>query len=127
MNCWPESLIPELNHRDDNCQLTWMDRNGKQTGNMGKPAVIEYIRISPDGKRVAATIREQDKVTTDLWVYEVARGLKTRLTSDIGYIHCPVWSPDCKRIVFASMRGEAHELHEVSADGSGKSTRLLES
>ena len=39
-------------------QLTWFDRTGKQIGMLGEPAQYGDVRLSPDEKRVAVTIRD---------------------------------------------------------------------
>jgi serine/threonine protein kinase len=111
----------------EECCMVWLDRTGKQTGLLGKPAIYEDIKISPDGKRVAVMIREPDRRASDLWVFDVARGMKTRLTFDSSYKHFVIWSPDSMRIVFTAVKADKVEMHEIPADGSGGAVRIMES
>jgi len=51
----------------------------------------------------------------------------TRFTFEQGFDGNPVWSPDGKRIAFASDRGGAQGVYWQSADGTGEVQRLVES
>jgi Tol biopolymer transport system component len=82
------------------------------------------IRLSPDGSRLAAEVQEPGK-GRDLWVYDLASGTPTRLTSD-GHDGDPVWSPDGRQIAFTRRpQGTiTADVYVVPSDGSG-SPRLL--
>jgi serine/threonine-protein kinase len=83
------------------------------------PDIYRQARVSPDGKRLAFS------VSGDIWIYEFARALVTRLTTDPGSDTHPVWTPDGQRIVFTSMRAGYPELYVRSADGTGSDQKLL--
>ncbi|HSE48433.1 MAG TPA: protein kinase [Terriglobales bacterium] len=109
-------------------QLTWFDRTGKQTGQIGTPAMQYSIRISPDQKHVAAQIFDPAASNVDLWVFDVQRNVRTRLTFDPAAEMSPVWSPDSKRIYFASERdANRRQIFVKNADGSGGEERVLTS
>ncbi|HEU4928456.1 MAG TPA: hypothetical protein VFU38_01400, partial [Candidatus Krumholzibacteria bacterium] len=97
-------------------QLAWVNRTGR---------VIEAISevsgrigqgvISPDGKRVAATIEESDNM--DIWVFDLGRGTRTRLTFDSGSDIRPQWTPDGSTLVyFNTSKGY---VMSRAADGTG--------
>jgi serine/threonine protein kinase len=88
-----------------NDQLTWFNRDGGQAGTLGSPADIDQPRISPDGSRVAFTRPDIQSGNRDVWSFEIARGILTRLTLNVANDWFPVWSPDSKRILFGSDRG----------------------
>ena len=109
-------------------QLLWFDRAGKQTGKIGGQAMQFSIRIAPDGKHVAAQIFEPSASNVDLWVLDLQRNVRTRLTFDPAADMLPVWSPDSKRIYFASERdGNRRQIFVKNADGSGGEQRVLTS
>jgi serine/threonine-protein kinase len=107
--------------------INWMDRMGKTTvlraasGNWSNP------HFSPDGQRLAIDIADGKQI--DVWVYEWARDTATKLTFDPANDAKPVWTPDGRRIVFASSRGRggATNLYWQHADGTGDAQRLTES
>ena len=90
-------------------QLTWVERNGDQTGTLGGPGVISQPRLSAQGDRVAFTRPDAQNGNRDVWTITVARGGATRLTVDPSNDWHAVWSSDGKRIAFASDRDGAVE------------------
>src|SRR5262245_36296102 len=106
-------------------QLTWFDRAGKSLGVLGDRAPYGDVELSPDGRRAAVTILDSTLGTRDLWVFDLARGTKTRLTSDRAGENTPVWSPDGRQIVFDSDRTGPLELYEKSSDASSSEQPLL--
>jgi len=88
---------------------------------IGNPAV------SPDGRRVAATVGTFGNA--DVWVYDLARGTRTRMTfaEDVADWH-PVWSPDGATLAFSSNRDRPSPVtHLKASDGSGEAKRISES
>ena len=86
-------------------QLTWFDRSGARVGTIGKPEQFGSLRISPDGQRAAIEVVQPRLGTSDIWIYDLLRGVAARFTSDVNDENLPVWSPDGGRIVFGSDRG----------------------
>jgi Tol biopolymer transport system component len=109
-----------------NSQLLWFDRAGKQIGALGDPATYRDVELSPDGKRAAVTILgEVAGKGQDIWLYDVARGLRTRFT--FGPTNAiAVWSPDGSRIVFSSRRKGPMDLYQKPTSGAGSEDLLLE-
>jgi serine/threonine-protein kinase len=111
--------------------IRWMGRDGKTQPLKPVPGDYYNPRFSPDGQRLAMDVR--DGKQSDVWVYEWARDTMTRLTFDPRYDANPVWSPDGRRIVFSSARGDKKpgglmgNLYSQRADGTGEAERLTES
>jgi serine/threonine protein kinase len=85
---------------DTASQLTWFDPSGKRLGTLGDPGDYEDLRLSPDGRSVAAS---RDKPGgSDIWLLDTERGLSSRFTSRFGTNAFPIWSPDGRTIVFRS-------------------------
>jgi Tol biopolymer transport system component len=101
---------------EDLRSLVWADRRGsveKLTVNRG---AFSYPRLSPDGRQLAVVIRSQTE-KSNIWVMEVATGSFKCLT-DEGDNLLPVWTPDGKRLTFASDRDGQWHLFEVPVDGA---------
>jgi Tol biopolymer transport system component len=99
-------------------RLVWRDREGKETGSVGKPDVYANITLAPNGKAVAFDKTDQETQNSDVWTYDFERASSQRLTFDRGIDAEPVWSPDGKEIIFSSTRTGPFRLYLKNVDGS---------
>jgi eukaryotic-like serine/threonine-protein kinase len=106
--------------------LQWFDRSGKKLGSVREPAEFSNPALSPDEKRLAVGIVDPQTTTRDIWVIDLVRGTKSRLTFDPADDLNPVWSPDGTRIAFTSNRKGERDIYVKPADGSGEEQLLLE-
>ncbi len=105
-------------------RLVWVSRNGADQPWAAAPHAYLNPRLSPDGRRVAVAITEQE---SHLWLFDLARETLTRFTFEGNTNGNPVWTPDGKRIAFNSNRDGAINLFWQLADGSGGLERLTTS
>jgi len=107
--------------------IDWIDSAGKTQPLRAVLGAYDNPRFSPDGRRLAVDIGVRNQL--DVWVYEWGRDTLSRLTFDRGNDTRPVWSPDGRRIAFASERADKGtlNLYWQRADGTGEAERLTES
>ena len=108
--------------------LIRFDRNGKELGRIGEAEDFTDCRLSPDGKRLVASISGR---STEVWVFDVARSTKTRVSFERGGSNVtPVWTGDGKSIVYSNIwlsnKERTHRLIRRPAAG-GDPEILLES
>jgi len=109
-------------------RLRWLDRAGKQVGTVGDPDVYTAPRLSPDGKRLAVAVGDRMRATTDIWIYDLAVGDRTRLTFDPSINSQPIWSPDGGDVVFYSNRKNGFpQMYRKAANGAGRDESILDS
>ena len=102
-------------------QVQWLDRGGNLKPLLGTPRVyLGSPRLSPDGRRIAITIR--DGADQDIWVYDAEREGMTRLTFGGAHFTTPVWSRDGQYVIFGSM---GLGTFWARADGAGQPQVLL--
>jgi serine/threonine protein kinase/Tol biopolymer transport system component len=105
--------------------ILWVDRSGSISSLWQEQAAYASPRLSADGTRLALSVlREEDN--WDVWIYDLERGVATRLTFHEGYDGDQVWSPDGQHLIFASDRDGLIDLYRKRADGSGEVERLTE-
>jgi eukaryotic-like serine/threonine-protein kinase len=102
-------------------RLVWVSRNGAEQPLAAPARAYMDPRLSPDGRRLAVAISEQE---TQEWIYDFSRNTLTRFTFEGNYNLNPVWTPDGKRIAFESNKEGPPNLFWQMADGSGGLERL---
>ncbi len=104
-------------------QLVWVDRATKQvTVIADKFSDLQSAKLSPQGDRAALQI---DTGITDIWVLDLSRGVRTRLTFGPVANTAPVWSRDGQWLTYNSRRGDGFGIYRKHADGSGGEEILL--
>jgi len=106
--------------------LMWVTRDGREEPvAAAPPRPYAFARLSPDGTRVALDIRDQQ---LDLWIWDLARQTLTRLTDAPAPDTNPVWTPDSRRVLFASQRvASVSNLYGQAANTTGTVERLTTS
>ena len=107
-------------------QLAWFDRSGRQLETIGDAAEYQDAALSPDETRIAVTLADDSRRGgTDIWIVDARRGFRTRLTTDTRDDGSPVWSPNSRRIAFASRRKARLDIYEKLASGTDEEVVLL--
>ena len=104
-------------------ELFWVDRTTKKQSTIaGGLTNVNNYSLSPQGDRIAL---EMDNGVSDIWVQEITRGVRTRLTFGPIYNNGPRWSPDGKWILYTSNRNGRFQLFRKPSDGGGAEEELL--
>jgi hypothetical protein len=99
-------------------KLVWVDRRGRELGTLGQVADYESVEISPDGRRIATSIRDAARGhNLDVWVLDIARGNATRISTERSDEFHPIWTPDGERLIYISDRLGYYDLYSLSANG----------
>ncbi len=104
-------------------RLTAMSADGRISTPLGTPGNWSGLRVSPDGKNLAATF---DPGNGDVWVVNLGRDIRSRLTFDPAPDMNPAWSPDGKKIAYNRVRTAGNQILIRAADGSGTEEVVLE-
>ena len=105
-------------------RLVWVSRNGAEQPLAAPAHAYRGPRLSPDGRRIAVAIEEQE---TQMWLYDLSQETLTRFTFGGNVNLDPAWTPDGKRIAFQSDKEGPPNIFWQLADGSGGLERLTTS
>jgi Tol biopolymer transport system component/predicted Ser/Thr protein kinase len=105
--------------------LTWFDRSGTLMGSADVEGDHPDFRVSPDERLLAASLLDPKTSRTDVWISDLERGSRTKLTRGGQISAAPLWSPDSAKVVFRTNRSGATELYRRSAGGSGDDEPVL--
>jgi serine/threonine protein kinase len=107
-------------------QLTWRDRSGKKLGNLPEPDLYLDPKFSPDAKKLTFQLGAK---AVDVWVYDLASQVKTRLTfATPGKENnmFSTWSPEGRSLIYLSYGEGKYSIHRKALDGSGIDEVVLE-
>ncbi len=98
--------------------LVWFSHDGKNLGTLGEVAKYYDLKLSPDGHRLITNAGDPHTV---IWVIDVDRDVRTRLTFEGSGNEAPVWSADGNEIIYASRDTPAEKaaIYRRRADGNG--------
>jgi Tol biopolymer transport system component len=104
--------------------LRWIDRSGRPVGEVpaesAATASFANPALSADGRRLAIERVDPPATTQDIWLLDIARGTRVRFTFDPGADNGAIWSPDDRRLVYASRRAPMPTaFYERDASASG--------
>jgi serine/threonine-protein kinase len=94
--------------------LDWIEPGGKVQPFGIKPGLYQSPRFSPDGSKLALTVRLPNP---EIWIYDLKRGTLQQMTSAPGENEVPVWSPDGKQIAYAGNGRKQAYVFPVDASG----------
>jgi hypothetical protein len=108
-------------------RFVWVSRTGtvewtaKDSLPIAADDTDQAFSLAPDGHTVAFSSFESGP--SDLWTYDLERGMKTRLTGQGGIgagVYAPVWTSDGRRVLFAAFLGQVYwNIYGRAADLSG--------
>jgi hypothetical protein len=106
--------------------LVLYDRTGKEIQTLGNPGIYRDVHFSPDQTRLAFSLEDSVSGTFDIWIHDLARNARTRLTFGAKNETWPTWSPDGTRIAFVDdRRGGFDDIYVKDADGRNPEQLLM--
>jgi serine/threonine-protein kinase len=102
-------------------RMVWVNRDGTEEVLNAPSRPYRNPRISPDGRRVAVAIDEQQM---HVWLYDLARDTLSRLSVEGSINYNPVWTPDGRELLYQSIGGATGGLFAQAVDGTGAAVRL---
>ncbi|HEX4914833.1 MAG TPA: hypothetical protein VFV51_12790 [Vicinamibacterales bacterium] len=94
-------------------------RDGSDLQIWTDPQLGGFPRISPDGSRLARSVVDTLRGNPDIWLDDLQRGTRLRLTTSGEFDVMPTWSPDGREIAYRSGALTEPTISYAAADGTG--------
>ncbi|MEZ4387163.1 MAG: protein kinase [Candidatus Krumholzibacteriia bacterium] len=107
--------------------LLWTDLAGGASEPIGDPGQMYHPAISPDGARAVIEVENASDEGTDLWLVDLASGLKTRFTFAVGDETRAVWSRDGASVFYQSQHDGVSRVIQQPVEGQGAGAIVVES
>jgi eukaryotic-like serine/threonine-protein kinase len=106
----PGIVVMQSGDVTDASQMFWFDRKGERLGQFGAPGDYSNPAMSLDGRRVAIEMGSASQGTSDVWLIDTETGNRERLTFEASNEIEPAWSPDGRRLAYASNENGAYQI-----------------
>jgi Tol biopolymer transport system component len=107
-------------------RLVWFRRDGSEDSQIGEPGDYGFTALSLDETLVATDVMDRRAGTTDIQVFDLARGGKpSSVTLDPAIDWTPVFSPDHQQLAFASARRGPPHVHIKRLNDSSAAEQLV--
>ncbi len=107
-------------------ELAWVSRDGRtQPVDSAWKGAFVSPALSPDGSRLAVTVREA--ASADIWVQPTGGGPRTKLTFGTIPSEDPAWTPDGRSLTYLAGTASTGDVWSRQVDGAEGPRRLLAS
>jgi Tol biopolymer transport system component len=103
-------------------RLTWVNRRGERLSTVADDADYNSVQLSRDGQRLAVSVTDPAARARDIYLVDLARGVRQRLTFDPSDERSAVWSPDGRSVVY---NAKGLDLYTRSSDFTGGESAVL--
>ena len=108
-------------------QLVWYDRStGRALRALGPAGDYAEVELSRDGTKAAVGLLGPQETGRDIWIYDVANGIGTKITADSVDAFAPSFSKAGDQIAFSSRRNGGLDLYRRPAAVEGRDELLLQ-
>ena len=108
---------------DADVALVWVSRTGEEEAIVSELGRFSDPALSPDGRWLALSISRPGE-DRDVWVFDLARHTRSRLTVGGASDFAPLWTPSGGRVLYESER-PVFDLYWRPADGSAPAESLV--
>jgi len=121
------AYLPNSTATGSQGQIAIVSRSGATTSVVNDRVTLglasSSLRFSPDAGSIMAVVSSAAN-TTDLWLHDLGRSARTKLTDQGPNNAAPTWSPDGKQVAFNSTR-QPPGIYVQSLDAPGSAKLVL--
>jgi len=109
--------LPASN-RERKVEVGWYDRGGRLVEKLFDDVSVDSLSLTPDDSKIAMTRFAAKKGALDIYVYDVARGIRSKLTGGLANYDQITWSQSGDRILFSADGDGMYDVYGQADDGA---------
>jgi eukaryotic-like serine/threonine-protein kinase len=113
------TLVYQPNRENASSRLVWMSRAGAVISTLPDEADYSNLELSRDGRRMLVSVLDTSARTRDIYIIDMVRNVRQRLTFDPSDERSAVWSRDDQRVIYTS---KGLDLYQRAANFTGGET-----
>jgi Tol biopolymer transport system component len=111
-------IYPPAYNNERKVEVGWYDRGGRLVEKLFDDVTVGSVALSPDDSRVVMTKWDAKKGAHDIYVYDIARGIRTKLTGGLANHANPIWAPAADRVFFDGDGDGMYDVYMRADDGA---------
>jgi serine/threonine protein kinase len=108
-------------------EIAWYGEDGHKLQKVLDDTAVQNVEISPDDSKLAIMKLDPRKGASEIYSYDIARGIATRITGGLSNNESPRWSPDGSRLFYDSERAGMYDVYSQLDDGASPASVLWKS
>jgi eukaryotic-like serine/threonine-protein kinase len=105
-------------------ELIVTDRSGKQLSTVQAATSFIFLRLSPDGEKLATSEADTLNGGATIWIFDLHSHTRSRFTFAAGLNTFPIWSPDGSQVAIASARTGPSNVYAKPITGAAEEKAL---
>lgn len=115
------SLVYQPSRTNVGSRLVWINRSGGVMSTVADEADYSNMELSRDGRRMLVSVLDPALRTRDIYIVDLARGVRQRLTFDPSDERSAVWAANDTSVIYTS---KGLDLYQRSAAFTGGETAI---
>lgn len=108
--------------------LSGQTKRALEIDDMFKIKRISQTTLSPDGRYIAYVLTtisyEENKGTSDIWVYDLVKGEQRNLTNTPYSENSPYWFPDSRNLAFVSYKSGTPQIFRLNIEHNSEPEQI---
>jgi eukaryotic-like serine/threonine-protein kinase len=111
-------LYLPASNRERKVEVGWYDRGGRLVEKLFEDPSLDKLSLTPDDSKIALTRFDSKKGACDIYVYDIARGIRSKLTGGLANYDQFIWSQSGDRILFSADGDGMYDVYAQADDGA---------
>jgi hypothetical protein len=109
--------VPASN-REQKVEVGWYDRGGRLLERLFDDVSVNQLTLTADDSKIAMTRFDSKKGAHDIYIYDIARGIRSKLTGGLANCDRLVWTRSGDRLLYSADGDGMYDIYSKPDDGA---------